>query len=419
MRQPGTNNRHVCRFFTCGLPRYWPGTRTIRLFYSVFIFSYQPAGDCLFKYRIKGTLGETPVHATPVLGNPCQHVIIFQQAFARRFGYPPKQLQKTSAMVLRGNIQAICHVSTLEISMESSKWSHFRMRTPQKQWFSIHDPAGSQGISPKSWISDSLGPQTARVTVQPKRNWPSPFEVAAVEVVANLEGLYEKPATSHPQKGFKFDTFLCSKVCVTCRSFCFIYFLMAPPFWSLIFSHQIRPINHQKLIRKTHLFGSHEAEVFFSFRMLPASKGTSSGDPLWLKVFLGNFPPRHYPTTEPPKTSTKTATCQCRFRIFSFSNSVSGCLKKHHCNHWWLKLFRCLFLSRICSLNSDVLRLRWHSRSLVMDPQQRLAVMEKSGHGYTKINSQVEKSPHNFSITFDVTFQSQPNPITFRPKRHR
>ena len=228
MRQPGTNNRHVCRFFTCGLPRYWPGTRTIRLFYSVFIFSYQPAGDCLFKYRIKGTLGETPVHATPVLGNPCQHVIIFQQAFARRFGYPPKQLQKTSAMVLRGNIQAICHVSTLEISMESSKWSHFRMRTPQKQWFSIHDPAGSQGISPKSWISDSLGPQTARVTVQPKRNWPSPFEVAAVEVVANLEGLYEKPATSHPQKGFKFDTFLCSKVCVTCRSFCFIYFLMAP-----------------------------------------------------------------------------------------------------------------------------------------------------------------------------------------------
>ena len=221
---------------------------------------------------------------------------------------------------------------------------------------------------PKSWISDSLGSQTARVTVQPKRNWPSPFEAAAVEVVANLEGLYEKPATSHTQTGFKLDTFLCSKVCVWPVGV-FHLFPDGPPFWSPVFC-RIR--FDQSTIRnsseKTHLFGSHEAEVFFSFRMLPASKGTSSGDPLWLKVFLGNFPPRHYPTTEPPKTSTKTATCQCQFRILSYSNSVSGCLKKHHCNHWWLKLFRCLFFKQICSLNSDVLRLRWHSRSLVMDP---------------------------------------------------
>lgn len=54
----------------------------------------------------------------------------------------------------------------------------------------------------------------------------------------------------------------------------------------------------------------------------------------------------HHDTTQPPKTSTKTATCQCQFRIFSYSNSVSVCLKKHHCNHWWLKLFRCLFLKQ-------------------------------------------------------------------------
>ncbi len=60
----------------------------------------------------------------------------------------------------------------------------------------------------KSWISDSLGPQTARVTAQPKRNWPSPFEAAAAEVVANWEGLCEQPAiVFHPQKGFKFDFF--------------------------------------------------------------------------------------------------------------------------------------------------------------------------------------------------------------------
>ena len=217
----------------------------------------------------------------------------------------------------------------------------------------------------KSWISDSLGPQTARVTAQPKRNWPIPFEAAAAEVVANWEGLWEQPAIFFIHKKVSSLIFLVQPVfnVKTLRILVWPSISFMALSGTCVFFPRSRgeKKNVAETHQKKHLFGSHEAEGFFRMQ-------AREGHIFWWPSFgskLGNFPPRHY---QPPKTSTKTATCQMSFKDI-FGTVLLVVWKKNIIWNRWLKLFRCLFFCRICSLNSDVLRLRWHARSLVMDPQ--------------------------------------------------
>lgn len=236
--------------------------------------------------------------------------------------------------------------------MESSKWSHFRMRNPQKQWFSIHDPAGSQGIS---WTFGStkilnfwfLGSPNSKSNSAAKTELAKPFRSSSCGGGGQLGRSIRKACNFTSTDRFQVWYFLLFKVCVwPVGVVFFIYFLMAPLSGARFFvasdssnqpaeTHQKNPIFLEAMRQR----------CFFPFGWFQLQRAHLLVTLFGSKFSWGIF---HHDTTQPPKTSTKTATCQCQFRILSYSNSnsVSGSLKKHHCNHWWLKLFRCLFFKQ-------------------------------------------------------------------------